>query len=119
MKLITKIRNEYGKLQKENGELKIELQKYQDYIQNKPQRSYQKLSYQKLIRKRKHDYYDEPNLNYRLAQLKNYIFQKHIYRIPLSLICDLGVTNFSFKTDLRIISALERNMNKLFESNKK
>ena len=60
MKLITKIRNEYGKLQKENGELKIELQKYQDYIQNKPQRSYQKSSYQKLIRKRKHDYYDEP-----------------------------------------------------------
>ena len=45
---------------KENSELKIELQKYQDYIQNKPQRSYQKPSYQKPIRKRKHYYYDEP-----------------------------------------------------------
>ena len=39
--------------------MKIEPQKYQDYIQNKPQRSYQKPSYQKPIRKRKHYYYDE------------------------------------------------------------
>ena len=61
----------------------------------------------------------DPNLTYRLAQLKNCIFQKHIYRIPLSLICDLGLVNFSFKTDIRIIFTLERNMNKLFESNKK
>ena len=52
---ITKIRNEYAKLQKENSELKIELQKYQDYIQNIPQRSYQKPT-----RKRKHYYYNEP-----------------------------------------------------------
>ena len=52
---ITKIRNEYTKLQKENSELKIELQKYQDYIQNIPQRSYQKPT-----RKRKHYYYNEP-----------------------------------------------------------
>ena len=61
----------------------------------------------------------DPNLIHRLAQLRNYSFQKHIYRIPLSLICDLGLVNFSFKTDLRIILMLERNMNKLFESNKK
>ena len=61
----------------------------------------------------------DPNLTHRLAQLRNYSFQKHIYRIPLSLICDLGLVNFSFKTDLRIILTLERNMNKLFESNKK
>ena len=54
-KLITKIKNKYAKLQKENSELKIELQKYQDYIQNKPQRSYQKPT-----RKRKHYYYNEP-----------------------------------------------------------
>ena len=60
----------------------------------------------------------DPNLTYRLAQLSNYIFQKHIYRIPLSLIVDLGLEN-QVKTDLRIILTLERNMNKLFESNKK
>ena len=58
--LLAKIRNEYAKLQKENNQLKIELHKYQTYVQNTPQRSYQKPSYQKLIRKRKHYYYDEP-----------------------------------------------------------
>ena len=52
-------------------------------------------------------------------QLKNYIFQKHVYRIPLGLVVDLGLVNFSMKTDTRIIITLERNMNKLFESNKK
>ena len=61
----------------------------------------------------------DPNLANRLAQLKDYIFEKHVYRIPLSLIVDLGLVNFSFKTDTKIILMLERNMNKLFESNKK
>ena len=32
--LITKIRKEYAQLQKENNQLKIELQKYQQYVQN-------------------------------------------------------------------------------------
>ena len=36
--LLTKIRNEYAKLQKENNQLKIELHKYQTYVQNRPQR---------------------------------------------------------------------------------
>ena len=58
--LLTKIRNEYAKLQKEINELKIELCKYWNYFQNMPQKSYQKPSYTKLIRKRKHYYYDEP-----------------------------------------------------------
>ena len=58
--LLTKIRNEYAKLQKENNEIKIELHKYQNYFQNMPQKSYQKPSYTKPIRKRKHYYYDEP-----------------------------------------------------------
>ena len=61
----------------------------------------------------------DPNLTYRLNQLKGYIFQKHIYRIPLSLIVDKRLVNFSFKTNLKIIITLERNLNKLFESNKK
>ena len=58
--LLTKIRNEYAKLQKENNELKIELHKYRNYFQNMPQKSYQKPSYTKPIRKRKHYYYNEP-----------------------------------------------------------
>ena len=60
----------------------------------------------------------DTNLTYRLAQLKDYISEKHIYRIPLSLIVDLGLVNFSFQTDTKIILTLERNMNKLLESNK-
>ena len=61
----------------------------------------------------------DPNLTYRIAQLKIYIFQKHIYRIPLGSIVDLGLVNFAFKTDLRIVITLERTLNKLFKSNKK
>ena len=61
----------------------------------------------------------DPNLTYRLKELKNYIFQKHIYRIPLGLTVDLGLVSFSFKTDLRIVITLERSLNKLFEGNKK
>ena len=40
--LITKIRNEYAQLQKENNQLKIELQKYQQYVQNLSENSYRK-----------------------------------------------------------------------------
>ena len=61
----------------------------------------------------------DPNLTYHIAQLRNYIFEKNVYRIPLTLLCDLGKVNFAMKTDTRIIIALERNLNKLFESNKK
>ena len=61
----------------------------------------------------------DPNLTYRIAQLRNYIFEKNVYRIPLTLLCDLGKVNFAMKTDTRIIITLERNLNKLFESNKK
>ena len=35
------------------------------------------------------------------------------------MIVDLGLVNFSFKTDLRIVITLERGLNKLLESNKK
>ena len=47
-------------MQKENNELKIGLHKYRNYFQNIPQKSYQKPSYTKPIRKRKHYYYDKP-----------------------------------------------------------
>ena len=60
----------------------------------------------------------DPNLSYCLAQLKNHLFQKNVYRIQLTLLCDLGKVNFAMKTDTRIIITLERNLNKLFESNK-
>ena len=37
----------------------------------------------------------------------------------MTLVCDLGKVNFAMKTNTRIIITLERNMNMLFESNKK
>ena len=61
----------------------------------------------------------DPNLTYCLAQLKDYIFDRHVYGIPLTLVCDLGKCNFAMKNDTKIIITLERNMNKLLESNKK
>ena len=61
----------------------------------------------------------DPSLIYRIAQLKDYLFEKHVYRIPLTLLCDLGKVAFAMKTDTRIIITLERNLNKLFETNKK
>ena len=61
----------------------------------------------------------DPNLTYCMQQLKDYIFQKKIYRIPLGLIVGLGLVHISFKTDLKIILTLERNTNRLFEINKK
>ena len=42
------------KLQQECNQLKIQLQKYKDYVEQIPQRSYQKPSYQKPLRKGKH-----------------------------------------------------------------
>ena len=36
----------------------------------------------------------DPNLTYWLNELKDYIFEKHVYRIPLCLIVDLGHLNF-------------------------
>ena len=58
-------------------------------------------------------------MTYHLAQLKNDLFLKQCLQIPLTLLCDLGKANFAMKTDTRIIITLERNLNKLFESNKK
>ena len=56
--LITKIRNEYAQLQKENNQLKMELQIYQQYVQNVLQNLYRKPSYVRPKRKII-QYYDE------------------------------------------------------------
>ena len=61
----------------------------------------------------------DPNLTYRLKELKNHLAKKWVYKIPLLYFCDLGKVNFSINTDTRIKLTLERNLNKLFESNKK
>ena len=47
--ILSKIRNEYALLQKEYNQTKIELQKYQHYIQNLPLKP--RMNYQKPIEK--------------------------------------------------------------------
>ena len=49
--LLTKIREEYAKLQQEMNQLKIEMQKYRSYIERSSQKTY-RLNYQKPIRKK-------------------------------------------------------------------
>ena len=61
----------------------------------------------------------DPNLTYGIANLKAHLFKKWVYKIPLLYLCDLGKVNFTEKTDTTIILTLERNLNKLFESNKR
>ena len=61
----------------------------------------------------------DPNLTYRIKELKAHLFKKWVYKIPLLYLCNLGKVNFAVKTDTKIAITLERNMDKLFESNKK
>ena len=60
-----------------------------------------------IVRRPNNDTDDEkqsdPNLSDHLVQLKDYIFQKHAFRIPLGLGVDLDLVNFSMETDTRII----------------
>ena len=58
--LITKIRNEYAQIEKENNQLRMEIQKYQNYIQYNQNISekYRKPNFEKPKRKRI-QYYDE------------------------------------------------------------
>ena len=60
----------------------------------------------------------DPNLTYRLKTFRNTLAAEKVYRIPLLYICELGKVNFSVNTDTRINIILERNFNKLFETNK-
>ena len=57
-----------------------------------------------------------PNLTYWLKELKDYIFERHVYRIPLGLAVDLGLVNFAIKTETKILMTLQRDLNKLFET---
>ena len=49
----------------------------------------------------------DPNLDNQILNLKNVIFKKIVYQVPLTLITNLGKCNFTVKTDTKIISTLE------------
>ena len=61
----------------------------------------------------------DPNLNYWITNLRNFIFKKNVYRVPLTFITDLEKCNFTVKIGTKIILTLERNLNRLLELNKK
>ena len=61
----------------------------------------------------------DENIKDRIEQFHDLIFKKNYFRIPLGILVDLGLVNFSMKTDTKFLFTLERNMNKLFESTKK
>ena len=60
-----------------------------------------------------------PNLTEWLDKLTDWIFKKIFYRIPVGLTVDLGLINFCVKTDTGFFKTLERDINKLLETNKK
>ena len=61
----------------------------------------------------------DQNLAWRIANLHEHAFAKNEYRIPLGLLCDLGLCNFHIQTDTRITLTLERRLTKLFEDTAK
>ena len=61
----------------------------------------------------------DSNLTYRIAELKDWVFKKDYYSIPLGMLVDLGLVNFAIKTDTKILFTLQRSMNKLFETTRK
>ena len=61
----------------------------------------------------------DPNLTYRIADLKDLFFLKKYYSISLGMLVDLVFVNFAMKADTKFIYTLKRSMNKLFETTKK
>ena len=56
---------------------------------------------------------------YRIAELKDWVYKKDYYSIPLGMLLDLGLINLSMKTGTKFLFTLQRNMNELFETTKK
>ena len=63
--------------------------------------------------------HSDPDLTYRIAEQKDWVFQKNYHSIPLGMLVHLGLINFAVETDTKILFTLQRNMNKLLETTKK
>ena len=61
----------------------------------------------------------DANLGTRITDFNPIIKTKNYYKIPLKYFVDLGLLNFTKKTDTKFIFTLETNLNKPFESNAK
>ena len=63
--------------------------------------------------------HSDPDLTYRIAEQKDWVFQKNYHSIPLGMLVHLGLINFAVETDTKFLFTLQRNMNKLLETTKK
>ena len=61
----------------------------------------------------------DANLGTRITDFNPIIKTKNYYKIPLKHFVDLGLVNFTKKTDTKFIFTLDTNLKKLFESNAK
>ena len=61
----------------------------------------------------------DDNLDYRIKEFKDYLFKKSYFHVPLGFLVGLGLVIFVMKTYIKFSFTLERNMNRLFESNAK
>ena len=60
----------------------------------------------------------DANLGSRTTEFHDLLGQILYYRIPLRFFTDLGLVNFSYKTDTKFLFTLKSGLNKLFETNK-
>ena len=63
--------------------------------------------------------HSDPDLTYRIAEQKDWVFQKNYHSIPLGMLVHLGLINFAVETDTKFLFTLQRSMNKLFETTTK
>ena len=61
----------------------------------------------------------DANLDERLTDFPGLIERKIYYRIPLGFFTSLSLVNFPHKKDTRFLFTLEKNLNRLFETNAK
>ena len=59
----------------------------------------------------------DENLTDRIAKFTNQLQNEFAYRIPLKLLFDVSLVNQCFKFNTKYILTLERDMQKLFETN--
>ena len=61
----------------------------------------------------------DDNLTDRTTKFQNIIKVDAVYRISLKFFVDLGLVSFPFKFNTKFVFTLEKNLNKLFETNLK
>ena len=64
-----------------------------------------------------HTVQTDENLTDRIAKFTNQLQNEFVYRISLKFLCDVSLVNQCFKFNTKYILTLERDMQKLFETN--